>query len=127
MVIPTLEDIRLLLVEDEFFILMDLRNVFEEAGARVTTATTVAEGLSATAADGFDAAVLDVRLPDGEVFPVATALTERRVPLVFHSGHIRAEDVSLQFPAALTLSKPAREEALINAVRRLVGAEGGPA
>ena len=118
-----LQDIRLLLVEDEFLILADLQAVFEDEGARVITATTVCEGLSA-AEGGFDAAVLDVRLPDGEVFPVAERLAARSVPLVFHSGHARTSEIDARFPGALMLSKPAGDWMLIDAVRRQVGGGG---
>ena len=102
----------LLVVEDEFLILLDLQYLLENEGASVVTATTVAEGLEAAAGD-YAAAVLDVRLPDGEVFPVAERLAARNVPLVFHSGHARIEEIEEQFPDAVMLSKPAPERTLI--------------
>lgn len=109
----------LLVVEDEFLILLDLQYTLEEAGAAVVTAVSVAEGLRVCSNGArFDAAVLDVRLPDGEVFPVAERLTERSVPLVFHSGHADRTEIQEQFPSSIALSKPAREGELIEAVAR---------
>ena len=113
----SLDDLSVLLVEDEFLILLDLEDVLAEAGARVTTATSVAEAHEALGAR-FDVAVLDVRLPDGEVFPVAHRLAAQGVPLVFHSGHAQAEGLGEAFPGAVALGKPARESLLISAVAR---------
>lgn len=107
----------LLVVEDEFFILLDLQYTLEEAGAKVVTAASVEEGLAACAnGTRFHAAVLDVRLPDGEVFPVAERLSARDVPLVFHSGHADRSDIVEQFPSAIALSKPVLEGTLVAAV-----------
>ena len=110
----------ILLVEDEFLILLDLQFILEGVGAEVVTATSVAEGLEA-AEGAFDVAVLDVRLPDGEVYPVAEKLAERRVPLVFHSGHAQGEHIRTDFPSAVALAKPARERVLIAAVESQAG------
>ena len=113
----------LLVVEDEFLILLDLQYMLEEAGACVVTAASVAEGLKAVESAPFDVAVLDVRLPDGEVFPVAEKLKERDVPLVFHSGHAERTELQENFPSAIALSKPAPEMELVEAVaRQAVGA-----
>ena len=108
----------LLVVEDEFLILLDLQYTLEEAGARVVTAGSVAEGLAVAAHERLDAAVLDVRLPDGEVFPLAEALRERGIPLVFHSGHAERTELKEHFPSAIALSKPAPELELVKAVAR---------
>lgn len=113
-----------LLVEDEFLILLDLQMVLEEQGAEVVTAGSVAEGIRATdTKEDLDAAVLDVRLPDGEVFPVAEKLTERDVPIVFHSGHARIEDLTERFPKAKALSKPAPERVLVDVLMQQFGRE----
>ena len=108
----------LLVVEDEFLILLDIQYVLEEAGAAVVTAASVEEGLRALETGPIDAAVLDVRLPDGEVFPVAERLAARDVPMVFHSGHADRKDLEKQFPSAIALSKPAPEMELVAAVSR---------
>ncbi|MEQ9633830.1 MAG: response regulator, partial [Roseovarius sp.] len=53
-----------------------------------------------------DVALLDVRLKDGEVFPLADKLVDLGVPIVFHSGHIFEEDVRTRYPGAETCQKP---------------------
>ena len=72
---------RVLVVEDQFLIRLDLLSVLEEHGAIVIPAASVAQGLAALATATFDVAVLDVHLPDGEVFPVAKQLCERGIPI----------------------------------------------
>ncbi|PRY95544.1 response regulator receiver domain-containing protein [Hasllibacter halocynthiae] len=101
-----------LLVEDEFLVRLDLSWLLEEHGATVVSAGDLAEGLGH--ADGaWDVALLDVRLPDGDVFPLAEKLAERSVPLVFHSGHARLERLQRRFPGATILAKPSRNEVLV--------------
>lgn len=112
-----LDGCTVLIVEDEFLIMLDLQSQLEDVGAVVVTASSVAEGMIA-AEQPLDAAILDVRLPDGDVFPVATYLTKRNVPIVFHSGHARSASVISQYPSAITLSKPTNEQLLINTVAR---------
>ena len=107
----------ILLVEDEFLILLDLQYLLERAGADVMTATSVAEGLS-KADQSFDAAVLDVRLPDGEVYPLAERLAEGAIPLIFHSGHAQVAELRKKWPTAVALEKPAHESLLLDAVAR---------
>ena len=112
----------ILLVEDEVFICMYLQTVLEEEGACVRAARDVAGGLAATE-EAFDAALLDIRLPDGDVYPVADRLVAAGVPVVFHSGHGRAADLAPRYPEARVLTKPCAEEDLIAA---LVAAGGEP-
>jgi DNA-binding NtrC family response regulator len=114
---PDLKGRAVLVVEDEFLVLMDLQMILEEAGAHVVTADTVRSALcKATGGDDLAAAVLDVRLPDGEVFPVAEALRARGVPIVFHSGHARIDEVRGCYPDAAALPKPAPEATFIQTV-----------
>lgn len=113
----SLDGLKVLLVEDDIFIQMDLQMVLEEAGAQVVTASNVAEGM-AIASQFFNIAVLDIRLPDGEVYPVAEALTLTKTPLIFHSGNTETSEIHIKFPGAVALSKPVNEVILLNAVRQ---------
>ena len=112
----------ILVVEDEFLILMDLQLQLEDAGAVVIAASSVSDGVARAERTSCDAAVLDVRLPDGEVFPVAAVLQDRAIPFLFHSGHAQREDVIDRFPDAPTLAKPVAEPVLLRAVERLLDA-----
>jgi CheY-like chemotaxis protein len=79
---------RVLLVEDDYFIVSDLARSFEAEGAEVVgPAATVADGLALLAeAPNLDGAVLDINLQGEMVFPLADALTARGVPFVFATG-----------------------------------------
>ena len=122
-ILSKLDGAEVLVVEDEFLILLDLQHVLESAGAAITTAASLAEALAA-AERRYDVAVLDVRLPDGEVYPAARRLAERDVPIVFHSGHAHNDNVAEAFPSAVALEKPAREQVLIAAVERQIAVGG---
>ena len=114
----------MLIVEDEFLIALELRMVIEEEGAAVEEAASVEQGLRLVrneANGGLpDVAVLDVRLGDEEVFPVADALVRRDVPFVFHSGHAAAAELTARYPGTSVLSKPAVPERLIAALARRI-------
>ena len=120
---PQLSDRRILVVEDEFLIALELRMIFEDEGAEVFDAASVADVhavIETCANDGGlpDVAVLDVRLGDEEVFPVADDLVERGVPFVFHSGHAKADELTEMYPSAGVFSKPAEASRLVAALAR---------
>jgi len=75
----------ILIVEDEPFIQMVYTDAIEAEGHKAVSAYNVAEGLS-LAGNGIDAAILDVRLGDERVFPVAERLQALGVPFLFCSG-----------------------------------------
>jgi DNA-binding response OmpR family regulator len=74
---------RVLVVEDEFLIAMDLNEVLAGAGFEVVGPVgSVEEALSRLAVDRPDAAVLDVSLSGERVTPVAHMLLLMQVPFV---------------------------------------------
>ena len=83
---------RVLLVEDDYFIVSDLACSFEAGGAEVVgPAATLADGLTLLAETrDLDAAVLDINLRGEMVFPLADALAARGIPFVFATGYDRA-------------------------------------
>lgn len=88
--IPGLRGLRLLIVEDEFLIAMDLAQTFEDLGIEVVgPAGSVADALELLEIEGdrLDGAVLDVNVRDQTVYPVADALAARGVPFVFATGY----------------------------------------
>lgn len=111
----TLNGLNLLLVEDDMLILEDIKVSLEREGAQVVTATSVAAGLEASQ-NKFDTAILDIRLGDGEVFPVAEQLAAQQTPIIFHSAVTDQPHVKRAFPNAVALSKPVRDTILINTV-----------
>lgn len=78
----------ILIIEDEPLITMMLEDFLDTLGYRVAgTADGVQEALALVEKGGFDAAVLDVNLRDGEAsWPVADALTAMGCPFVLATG-----------------------------------------
>lgn len=117
-----------LLVEDELFIALDVQATIEAAGFVVegpcmtlVEAQEAVERRNAASA----AAVLDVRLADGTVFPAADRLHAAGVPLIFHSGLADDADLRERYPRAMVCPKPSAPEALSEAIRRCASLNGG--
>ena len=91
-----LDNKTILLMEDNPVLGLEVAFALEDEGAAVKGPVARLEaGLDALDAAEPDAAVLDVELADGEVFPLAERLRERGVPFVFYTargseGHMRA-------------------------------------
>jgi AmiR/NasT family two-component response regulator len=86
---------RVLIAEDEPITAMDLAAAVAVAdGQLIGPVSTVAEGMRLVAAGLVHGAILDVRLIDGEVTPLAHALLDGGATVVFHSAS--------PIPAAIT-------------------------
>ena len=60
-----------------------------------------------------DVAILDVNTADGEVYPLADALTDAGVPIIFHSGRVTPDDIAQRYPEAQACAKPCPPAELI--------------
>lgn len=99
---------RLLVLEDEFILRLDLQDRLELMGYRVVSnVATCAEALAVIhSGQQLDAAVLDVQLADGEpAWPVAESLEARGVPYLFTTGHHRSV-IDPRFSHVPVLQKP---------------------
>lgn len=98
-----------LLVEDEFFVALDLQHIIEDGGFAVDGPYVSVQEVLAHL-DGnppeLACAILDVRLRDGEVFPAAERLREAGVPLIFHSGHADEQALQARYPGSAVCGKP---------------------
>ena len=84
-----LSGLKVLVVEDDYFIADEMRRMLTTSGAQVIGPVASVDGALAliAASPTLDAAVLDVNLRDVMVFPVADALVARGVPFVFATGY----------------------------------------
>lgn len=106
-----------LVVEDEFIIALDLSETVRDLGYRV-------EGPFADKENAFiaidqempDCAILDVQTADGEVYPLADALADAGVPIIFHSGHVAPTDIAERYPHAQACAKPCPPDRLISMI-----------
>ncbi len=79
---------RILVVEDEALIAIDLEAVLEDAGYRVLgPVNSAATALALLERELPELALLDVNLGGSNVFGVANAVAARNVPIIFLTGH----------------------------------------
>jgi DNA-binding response OmpR family regulator len=91
---PALFGVRLLIVEDDPLIALDIEGTVEDAGAVIAgSARTVGQALSLISDTIIDAAVLDYRLETETATPWADRLIELRVPFIFHTSSGSAPDL----------------------------------
>ena len=114
----------ILIVEDEFLIALDIENLIIDCGLSVYGPyDTVGDALDAIITQMPLCAILDVRLPDGDIFPVADKLYEKHVPIIFHSGHANVVDLQTRYPSSTVCQKPASLDelklSLMEAVKNL--------
>jgi CheY-like chemotaxis protein len=82
-----LTGLRLLLVEDEAMIAMDMEDLISDLGAEVVGPfARLRDALHALKHEPIHGAVLDIHLDHETTFPLADALLERADPLIFVSG-----------------------------------------
>ena len=79
---------RVLIVEDDPFIGLDLADQVADAGFDVVgVATDVAEAIGTLSAEGCDVAILDVNLGHETSEPIARQLIDEGIPFVVVSGY----------------------------------------
>ena len=109
---------RILVVEDEALIAMDLQALLEDAGYRVLgPANSSSAAMALIETDQPDVALLDVNLGRSDAFGVATFLTERKTQVIFLTGHT-AHKLPLQHRHLPLVSKPYLPQVLLQAVER---------
>jgi DNA-binding response OmpR family regulator len=112
---------RILVVEDEALLALDLRCVLEEQGASVVgPCYRLQTALSVAAQGGIDGAVLDVDLAGETVFPVADVLSRSHVPFVFHTGRPDTNRLKDGYLDAAVCSKPSDPEEVVRVLSALL-------
>ena len=116
---------RVLLVEDDGLVAMLVEDMLDELGfACAGNPGSVAEGLAAVAAGGFDAAILDINLGGERVFPVSDALIAAGLPFVFSSGY-GAADIPEAYRRWPIAAKPFRLDDLETALTAALALTAG--
>ena len=103
---------RVLVVEDEVLVAMDLQATLEDAGCVVVGPAGTIEDALKLADQDLDCAILDVNLGGRSIQPVARALADRGVPHVYITGYQDPFQTT-----GLVLRKPATPTAIIGALR----------
>lgn len=106
---------RVLIVEDEALLALELQFAFEDEGAEVLGPAMSLNGAVALVTDSqdIDLAVLDVDIAGQDVYPVAAMLQQRGIPFVFHTAHGSRTELAAMFPSAVTCTKPTMPDTLV--------------
>jgi DNA-binding NtrC family response regulator len=116
---------RLLVVEDELLVALDIESILTGAGMVVVgPASTAHEALELIASSTLDAALIDAKLGGEPVNDVAQALSERGIPFAYVTGYGR-ESLPPDYPAPI-VTKPFDADRLLAAARRLLVTPGEP-
>jgi CheY-like chemotaxis protein len=117
-----LAGLRVLVVEDEMLVSLLIEDMLiDHHCAIVGPFATVAEAVDAARKEPIDLALLDVNIGGAEVYPVADALTARRIPFLFLSGYGQSA-IPHNHPDWRVCSKPFREDELIDMLREQMAA-----
>jgi CheY-like chemotaxis protein len=113
-----LSGVRVLVVEDQLAIALDLCECLHEEGARVIgPACSVEAALTLLEAAGpLDAAVLDIELEGEPVYAVADRLQQLAVPYLFTTGY-EATEIPDRYKLAPRFEKPVGVGAILDALR----------
>jgi DNA-binding response OmpR family regulator len=110
------DPLRVLVVEDEYFIADDISRALTRHGAEVVgPVPTVGEAQVLLASQSLDLAVLDINLRGELVYPLIAELSRRGVPVVFATGYDTAA-IPTDFGAIPAWSKPFDYDALADAL-----------
>jgi DNA-binding response OmpR family regulator len=105
-----------LIAEDEPLIAVEIRQGFEEEGAKVIMAQTLSEALLGVEDAALSVAILDHGLADGDSHKACERMKERKIPFIIYSGYDLDEDDR----GGVHVKKPASMSTLVAAVRGLL-------
>jgi len=110
---------RVLVIEDEFLVGLEIQSVLTEAGFQVVgPAATIVDALRHISQTNFDAALVDANLGGHSIEGVTTALAIRRTPFVLLTGYSR-KSLPTQLANARVIEKPFDTRTVIDTVQKL--------
>jgi DNA-binding response OmpR family regulator len=116
---------KILIVEDEAMIALDLEDVVMSRGAKAAVCLDLETALKKAEVDQFDAAILDYNLGGRTVLPVADTLQRKGIPFVFNTAMADFENLSARYNGALVCRKPANESELVELLVKLTSGDAG--
>ncbi len=107
---------RILILEDDPLIALDLQTIVEGEGHEVVGVFDALAEAREHLGDGFDFALLDIDVVDGKSFEIAAALLEKRVPFAFVSAS-RPSELPQNLRHARFIPKPFEEAAIVRSLQ----------
>ncbi|HCC84864.1 MAG TPA: DNA-binding response regulator, partial [Candidatus Pacebacteria bacterium] len=115
---------KLLIVEDDFTLAKNLKQILINAGFAVDIKTTLENGLAETEINEYDCLVLDINLPDGSGFDLLQSLRKAKnsTPTIIVTARGQVEDriKGLNLGADDYISKPVDSNELIARIRAVI-------
>jgi DNA-binding NarL/FixJ family response regulator len=122
--IRDLDGIRVLVVEDEPLVALEIEITFTDAGAEVIgPCATVAAALDIAKHEALSVASLDIFLGRETTENIADILLGRGIPFFFYSGQSMPGNTGTKWSDCVHIRKPAAHGVLIRAVSALAAAE----
>jgi DNA-binding response OmpR family regulator len=113
---------RILILEDEYLIAMDVEQLCRDHGAEDAILIGDLDALETELAGlRFDVAVIDAMLNGRSTLDFARRLRERSIPFVFATGYDDAAERFADFPGIPVVGKPYGGRELIDAIALVVG------
>lgn len=106
---------RILILEDDPLIGLDLLDIVQDCGHEVIGLCDTLAAMKSRLGEHPDFAFLDIDLPDGKSFEIASRLEERHVPFAFVSASRRG-DLPDHLRHARFIAKPYMQAAIRNAL-----------
>lgn len=97
----------ILVVEDELIVALMMVDWLADQGYVAINRATYEAALQRIRRGGVDAAILDLRLLDGNCYPIAAELRSRSIPFAFMTGSA-ASEISSTYSDVPVLTKPFR-------------------
>jgi DNA-binding response OmpR family regulator len=111
---------RILLLEDEPLIALEVEDLCRENGAGLVITHSVFEEAEAALQESFDVAVIDLILRGKSALPLAERLLAARTPVVFTTGGDTDGQLATRFPDIPFVRKPYKGAELIHALRSVL-------
>jgi DNA-binding NtrC family response regulator len=110
--------LRILLVEDDLLIAMDMEEVLRDLGCEIVGPFgRLAEALDASSSQMLDGAIIDLNLRGEMSFPLIEELRRRAIPCVLCSGYVDLPEVRSQLREIPKLGKPCNHDMLVATMR----------
>lgn len=113
-----LQGLRVLVLEDEYLIALDVEQMCRDHGAEDVVILRRLDELAddPLAVSGFQLAIVDVRLGGDTTLEFARQLAANRIPFVFATGYAETEQLFEAFPGVAVIGKPYSSDVLIAAL-----------
>lgn len=119
---PELVGVRILVLEDDTLILMEMETVLADAGAEIVgLCRSVKEAMAYVESAKLDVAILDFGLTGETVAPVARRCVERGLPFVFYTGQVETDPRLMEWDVQI-IAKPAAPRTIIAGIIRALAA-----